>query len=85
MFNGSFANIVTITFSALVVIELLNINSCITKFNWKMVVLTVLTIVIYIVTIAFFRSNFDTSYITWPFALKVLLLTVIAWVPLYIV
>ena len=36
LFNDSFTNIVTITFSALIIVELLNVYSVVNRFNWKM-------------------------------------------------
>ncbi|TNV85311.1 hypothetical protein FGO68_gene5532 [Halteria grandinella] len=83
-FNEPFTNIVTITFSALIVIELLNVYSEINKPNWKMIVSSVLTFVIYILSIALLREYFDTSYITWAFVVKVLLITVLSWLPLHL-
>jgi phospholipid-translocating ATPase len=65
LFNESFTNIVTITFSALIVTELLNVYSVVNKPNWKMIVASVFTFAIYILSIAFLRTYFDTSYITW--------------------
>lgn len=65
LFKESFTNIVTITFSALILIELLNVYSVVNKPNWKMIVSSVLTFAIYILSIAVLRSYFDTSYITW--------------------
>lgn len=83
-FNESFTNIVTITFSALIIIELLNVYSEINKPNWKMIVSSVFTFVIYILSIALLRSYFDTSYITWQFVLKVLAITLLSWLPLHV-
>lgn len=84
MFNESFTNIVSITFSSLIIIELLNVYSEINKPNWKMIVSSVFTFVIYILSIALLRSYFDTSYITWSFVLKVLAITLLSWLPLHV-
>ena len=82
LFKVSFTNIVTITFSALILIELLNVYSVVNKPNWKMIVSSVLTFAIYILSIAVLRSYFDTSYITWQFVIKVIALTIMSWAPL---
>ena len=84
-FNESFTNIVTITFSALIITELLNVYSSVNKLNWKMFLSSVLTLILYILSIALLRSYFDTSYITWEFALKVLGITAASWLPLHLV
>ena len=84
MFNEPFANLVTITFSALIMIELLNIHSCLHNLRWKMIANTIITLILYIISIGLLKNYFDTAYITWPFVLKVMLLTAISHLPLYI-
>jgi len=83
-FNESFSNIVTITFSALIVVELLNVFSEVYNPNWKMIVSSILTLVVYVLSILLLRSYFDTTYITWEFVLKVIGITIISWLPLAI-
>lgn len=81
-FNESFSNIVTITFSALIITELLNVYSSVHHINWKMISASVLTLFIYIISIALMPAYFDTSYITWAFVIKVVLITMASWLPL---
>ena len=50
-----------------------------------MIVSSVLTFVIYILSIALLREYFDTSYITWAFVVKVLTITLISWLPLHMI
>jgi phospholipid-translocating ATPase len=83
-FHESFENIVTITFSALIVCEILNVFSEVHKVNYKMVVSSILTFIVYFLSIALLRSYFNTSYITWQFVLKVFAITVASWAPLHI-
>jgi len=84
LFNESFTNITTITFSALIVCEILNVFSEVHKVNYKMVVSSIMTFVVYFMSIALLRSYFNTSYITWTFVLKVMALTIASWAPLHI-
>lgn len=49
-----------------------------------MIVSSVLTFVLYILSISLLRSYFDTSYITWEFVLKVLVITTASWLPLHL-
>jgi phospholipid-translocating ATPase len=84
-FNDSFANIVTITFTALVIIELLNVYTEVHKINSKMIISSILTFLIYVLSIALLREYFDTSYITWEFVVKVVALTVVSWLPMHII
>ena len=84
-FNESFTNIVTITFSSLIITELLNVYSEINKLSWKMICSSVFTLMLYIMSIALLRSYFDTQYITWEFVLKCLAITCASWLPLHLV
>jgi len=84
-FNDSFANIVTITFSSLILIELLNVYSEVHKPNIKIFAASILTGVMYILSIALLRTYFDTSYITWTFVLQVIAVSMLSWMPLHLV
>jgi phosphate starvation-inducible membrane PsiE len=44
-----------------------------------------MTLFIYITSIALLPNYFQTSYITWNFVLKVGMLTIVSWLPLQIV
>ena len=83
-FHESLTNIVTITFSALIVCEILNVFSEVYKVNSKMVISSILTLLIYFMSIGLLRNYFNTSYITWEFVLKVIAVTLASWAPLHI-
>jgi phospholipid-translocating ATPase len=83
-FHESFTNIVTITFSALIVCEILNVFSEVHRINYKMVVSSILTFFVYFASIGFLRSYFNTAYITWDFVIKVLIITFASWAPLHL-
>lgn len=72
----------SITFTTLICIEMLNVLSEVTKIQCKMVFSIILTLACYIGSIALFRQYFQVSYIDGPFLLKVTLLTLITWFPL---
>lgn len=57
-FQEPFTNIVTITFSALIVIELLNVYSSVVHLSWKMVIASILTLFTYILSIALLPAYF---------------------------
>jgi phospholipid-translocating ATPase len=82
-FNDSFVNIVTITFTALIFIEILNVFSEVTKVKFKMVMSVIGTIIVYLASIIFLRQYFDTSYINMMFFYKVIALTLVCWLPLH--
>jgi len=84
-FHESFTNIVTITFSALIMTELLNVYTSVHHLNWRILSASVLTMFIYILSIALMPQYFNTSYITWMFMVKVMLITLVSWAPLAII
>jgi len=84
LFNDSFANIVTITFSSLIIVELLNVYSVVNKFNWKMLVASLFTFVVYIISMYSLRTYFNTSYIDGNFLWKIVVLTFASWLPLHL-
>jgi len=49
-----------------------------------MIASSIVTIVLYFLSIFFLRSYFDTSYINVEFFVKVLILTTVSWVPLHL-
>lgn len=55
LFYDSFTNIVTITFSTLVLIELLNVLSEVTKIKTKMILSIIVTLIVYFVSIVLLR------------------------------
>lgn len=83
-FNNSFANIVTITFSALIIVELLNVYSVVNRFNWKMLIASLFTLIVYIISIYSFREYFSTSYIDGTFIWKIFVLAFASWLPLHL-
>lgn len=85
IFNDSFVNIVTITFSALIIIELLNVFSEINKLNMKMIIILVSTAIIYFLSIILFKNYLNISYMSPSFGLKILMICALAWLPIFIV
>jgi len=83
-FNDSYTNIVTITFSSLIFIELLNVYTQINRYSFQMMLMQVATIVTYFMSIVLLQEYFDTSYIDSVFFVKVLLITACTWLPLHV-
>lgn len=83
-FDQSFVNIVSITFTTLICIEMLNILSEVTRIKPMMIVSIILTLLIYVGSIALFREYFQVSYVDGPFLLKVTITTLITWFPLQV-
>jgi phospholipid-translocating ATPase len=57
-FDHSFIHIVTITFTTLVVIEILNVFSTVTRVVWQMVVVTCIALFFYWGSIIMFKDYF---------------------------
>ena len=82
--ENSFTNIVSITFTALIFTELLNILTEIDMFHWAMGIAEVITVVVYLISMFALRAYFDLGYLfSIEFLLRVLVITLISWVPLY--
>ena len=83
-FHDSFVNIVSITFTALIFIELLNVFTEVNRVKSKMIISVIFTIIVYMLSILFFRNYFDLSAFTSEFLLKVIVITSICWLPLHL-
>ncbi len=86
IFSESYiTNIVTITFSSLILIELLNILTTVKKLQWKILASFLLSLVIYLFSILIFKDYINTSAITGIFILKIIAITAATWLPPYII
>jgi phospholipid-translocating ATPase len=76
--------VVTITFTALIISELLNINTTLTHMNKIVILSQLFTLVIYVVSIVLLREQIDLSVIDGPFIKNVAIIVLISWGPLQI-
>lgn len=83
-FDEGFANLVTITFTTLICVEMLNLLSEVTQVRFLMIASILVTMLVYICSIVFFRQYFEVSYITWKFCVQVFLLSLLCWLPIQI-
>ena len=83
-FEDSYFNIETITFSALICIEMMNILSEVHVIKPAMIITILLTVVMYFVTIITFRSAFQLVYVDFNFLIKVAITSLVCWAPIYI-
>lgn len=84
-FEQSFLNIVTITFSALIIIELLNILSELHKLYWKMVLFISMSILVYFSAIMIFRTMFNVAILNLSYLVKILAVVAISWLPIHLI
>ncbi|OEH76433.1 cation-transporting ATPase family protein [Cyclospora cayetanensis] len=82
LFEQSLTNIVAITFTSLVLAELLNVASEIQTWHPLMVSSEICTVTIYIFSMFILRSYFDITFVmTHAFWLKVSVITLASWLP----
>ncbi|KAG8924538.1 putative aminophospholipid-translocase [Tulasnella sp. 408] len=86
LFENEFLNIVAISFTALIVNELIMVALEITTWHVYMIAAEVVTLFLYMVSMAFLPEYFDLSFvITTRFAWKVALIVAISSFPLYLI
>jgi len=76
---------VTITFTALILSELLNINTALTRMNKIVCVSQILTLAVYVLSIIFLRQQIDVAVIDVTFCKNVAIIILISWLPLQII
>jgi len=85
LFENSFVGIVTITFSVLILAELLNVISEVNKIHWVMVASELGTFFIYTASCIFFKSYINVEQILDPdFIVKWLIITLVSWLPIHV-
>lgn len=82
LFENSFTEIVTITFTALILSELLNINTALTRMNKIVFASQILTLIVYFASIYFLRDIIDVSVIDAAFLKNVAIIVLVSWGPL---
>ena len=83
-FNDSFVNIVTITFSSLILIELLNVYTQIYSYTFEMFLIQIATAAVYFMSIMLLHEYFDVNYINQEFCVKVAVIVTATWLPLHL-
>ena len=82
--DNIFLKIMTVTYSSLVILELLNIYSEIKHINWEMILSLIITLATYLFCLFFLRNVLDVYYIDLMNFLKILGITFISWLPFYL-
>ncbi|KDQ11220.1 hypothetical protein BOTBODRAFT_35523 [Botryobasidium botryosum FD-172 SS1] len=86
LFENEFLNIVAISFTALILNELIMVALEITTWHMYMVASEILTLLLYVVSIAFLPEYFDLSFVvSVRFAWKVAVIVAVSSLPLYII
>ncbi|CDW58161.1 phospholipid transporting ATPase [Trichuris trichiura] len=83
LFESDFIHIVSISFTSLVITELIMVALTIHTWHWSMVAAEFLSVCIYVLSLLFLPNVFDIKYVrTWSFIWKTLVLTTISCLPL---
>jgi len=78
-------NIVTITFTSLIISEMLNITTELNRVHWVTVLSITCSIAAYMFTITLLKQEINASSIDLEFLYKVVFLTFISWFPLHLI
>lgn len=84
LFEQSFVRIVTITFTSLIISELLNVATTIHRLNKWIVGSQVLTVLMYGLSLLFLKNYIDTSRIDGGFLWKVSVIVAVSWTPIHL-
>jgi len=85
LFLDEFIHVVAITFTAVILTELLMLALTVRTWHWLMVVAELVSLSAYMMTLIFCPQYFDEQFIqTMPFIWKVCFLTVVSCLPLYV-
>ncbi|XP_047622872.1 probable phospholipid-transporting ATPase IIB isoform X3 [Phacochoerus africanus] len=85
LFESEFVHVVAISFTALILTELLMVALTVRTWHWLMVVAQFLSLGCYIASLAFLNEYFDVAFITTvTFVWKVSAITVVSCLPLYV-
>ncbi|KAL9974886.1 hypothetical protein ACROYT_G011986 [Oculina patagonica] len=85
LFDQDFIHVVSITFTALILTELLMVALTIRTWHWLMLLAEVISLALYVGTLIVLRSYFDSKFlVSTEFLWKVVVITLVSCLPLYI-
>lgn len=85
LFDQDFIHVVSITFTALILTELLMVALTIRTWHWLMLLAEVISLALYIGTLIVLRGYFDQKFlVSTEFLWKVVVITLVSCLPLYI-
>lgn len=85
LFNESFVNIVTISFTSLILVEIINVVLEVTSVKRKMAYAIFFSFALYILSVLLFRTMFELSYINHQFVWNVILIAFVCCFPVYVI
>lgn len=86
LFEKVYINIVSITFTALIFAEILNVYLELHKFHYFMLVSFVFTLSIYLLSMVFLQNYLNVSYIfAYECLWRIIVITIFSWLPFWLV
>jgi len=85
VFEDSFLTIVTITFTALILSEILNVYTELNKLHPVMIASLIGTVILYFLSIILFRNYISVEAINGKFMVNIILIVSVSWAPLHII
>ncbi|CRH02656.1 phospholipid-transporting ATPase, putative [Plasmodium relictum] len=86
LFNDSYSNLINISFSSLIVLEIMNIHLEVESWHPLMISANICSFIVYIFSMFILRNYFDIMQImSVMFWYKVILIVLFAWLPFYII
>merc|ERR1711981_876571 len=85
LFDDEFIHIVSISFTALILTELIMIALTVRTWHWAMIVAEVTSLAVYLISVILYPAGFDILFMSnWSFVWRVVAITAVSCVPLYI-
>ncbi|EKE42586.1 hypothetical protein ENUP19_0083G0009 [Entamoeba nuttalli] len=82
LFKDTFLNIVSISFTALILIQLINVGFTIRRWNWIILGSEIFSIAIYFISFFVLKSYFDLSFVfSWQFWWKLVIIILLTSIP----
>ena len=86
LFEEDFIHIVAISFTSLIITELIMVAMTIRSWHWLMLFSELISLAIYVCSVIVLRTSFDERFITsGDFYWKVTVITLVSCVPLYFI
>ncbi|EFP01045.1 hypothetical protein GCK72_001413 [Caenorhabditis remanei] len=86
VFDADFIHVVSISFSALIVTELIMVAMTVHTWHWAMLLAQALSLGLYMISLILFDQYFDRQFVlSWVFISKTTAITAVSCLPLYIV
>jgi phospholipid-translocating ATPase len=81
--KNTFIDIVTVSFTSLIIVELLNVYSELHRLKIVTVLAEAITLALYICSLIFLRGYLNTGAISEYFIMQVIFIVLISWLPIH--